>query len=69
MQNNPKTKNEQQMSEQNPTLNAPGSQVADYGDVEGGEGTEDARSHRETDRADRRNTEPLRGDQQTAGNP
>lgn len=62
-------KKETQMGEQNPTVDAPGSKVSDYGNVEGGTGTEDARSHRTTDKADRQDVEPLKGSQQTMGNP
>lgn len=69
MENNTKKKNEHQVGEQNPTLNAPGSDVSDYGNVEGGTGSEDARSHRATDKADRKNIEPLKGNEETVGNP
>lgn len=69
MEDNKQRKNEQQMDEQNPTLNSPGSKVSDYGNVEGGSGTDDARSHRTTDRADRSNVEPLKGKDETIGTP
>ena len=69
MENNTKKKDEQQMQGQNPTLNAPGSQVADYGNVEGGSGSDDAMSQRTTDKADRKNIEPLKGNEETIGNP
>lgn len=69
MENNKEKKDEQQMQEQNPTVNAPGSQVADYGNVEGGSGSDDARSQRTTDKTDRRNIEPLKGTEETLGNP
>jgi hypothetical protein len=69
MEDNTKKKGEQQVGEQNPTLDAPGSQVSDYGNVEGGAGSEDARSQRPTDKADRQNIEPLKGNEETAGNP
>lgn len=69
MEENKQGRNEQQVGEQNPTLNAPGSKVADYGNPEGGSGTEDAASQRETDRADRSKVEPLRGKDGTTGTP
>lgn len=69
MENNTKKASEQQVSDQNPTLDAPGSQVADYGDVEGGEGSDDIRTHRTTDQSDRKNIEPLKGTEETVGNP
>lgn len=69
MEDNKQRKNEQQVGEQNPTVNAPGSQVADYGNVEGGSGTDDERSHRTTDKADRSNVEPLKGTNETMGTP
>lgn len=68
MQDNKRRKPEQEM-EQNPTVNAPGSKVADYGDVEGGEGSNDERSHRTTDKADRSNVKPLKGNDETLGTP
>ena len=69
MEDNKQRKNEQQMGEQNPTINAPGSKVSDYGNVEGGSGTDDERSHRTTDKADRSNVEPLKGKDETANRP
>lgn len=69
MEENKQRKNEQQVGEQNPTLNTPGSKASDYGNVEGGSATEDARSHRDTDKADRSNVEPLRGKDETLGTP
>lgn len=69
MKDNKQSKNEQRMGEQNPTVNAPGSKVADYGDVEGGEGSSDERSRRKTDNADRSPVEPLKGKEETLGTP
>ncbi|GAA4747835.1 hypothetical protein [Flavisolibacter ginsenosidimutans] len=69
MEDNKQKKNEQRMGEPNPTVNAPGSKVADYGDVEGGEGAGDERSHRTTDKADRGRVEPLKGKDETLGTP
>ena len=69
MEDNKQRKSEQQMGEQNPTVNAPGSKVSDYGNVEGGSATDDSRSHRDTDKADRSNVEPLKGKEETTGTP
>lgn len=68
MENN-SNKKETQMGEQNPTVDAPGSKVSDYGNVEGGTGTEDERTQRTTDQADRQNVEPLKDREDTMGNP
>ena len=69
MEENKQRKNEQQMGEQNPTLNAPGSKVADYGNVDGGSGNEEVEVKRKTDHADRTGIEPLKGGGETVGNP
>lgn len=63
-------KNEERMEGQNPTLNAPGSKVADYGNPTGGSAAEgETEANTPSDTADRSKIEPLRGDDVAPSNP
>ena len=67
MQNN-KDNQQQSGSEQNPTLDKPGSQVADYGNTTGGSANISQQDQSKSDQQRESTSIPLRNDE-TIGNP
>lgn len=69
MNYNDEPEKEKPEQRQNPTLDTPGTQVADYGNPAGGSADEEAKPKPDTDKVDKSKIEPLKGGEETIGNP
>jgi hypothetical protein len=67
--NNNQPEGENQVGEKNPTLDTPGTQVADYGNPTGGSGDDEGSLQQDRPDVDKGRIEPLKGNNETVGNP
>lgn len=69
MEQNKNAQNEQQQSDRNPTLDSPGSKVADYGNTTGGSANESLEEKHGMQSDRQGNSSIPADDEETVGNP